>query len=597
MPAVRFVLAGCLLAAACGVRTPAPIDVAALVSARGAVEARRDLMVRVLDDPRDVQARLALATLAEQAGRPSEAIEQLDAVERLGGPLGTRWHEADRARLGRLLLARGRVRLARGAPTALADLERAATFGASATTDELARARLAIAIAQLRHSDADERTKGRAFIASLRPDAAAQMPRGIAATMSRDGTAPPRDGTAPPRDGTAPPGEEAAALLAGRSAPHDIAGGATPDAAAALRGLYGAWAWNQGARREGYEQLAAWHAATKPPRDEELQGAYLRALAWWSPVWLGEARVPPAADLVGPERCWFPGADCAPPVETPSPLPPVQELGADPRVAAAARYAATRMQSDVTALVPIARAHMRDGSIAERLGRDYVASATDAALANATLGALFDALGDPARARAAWHAAVESSAEPGFVRGLAEAAARAGDAAAALVFATQAAAAWGDPAAVWAGVARALVTTGQSVDALTAARSAIDLAGPDVLPHALDLAIAASKALGRQAQVDALVARRARLAALLPREDAEVQAVLAAHREQPTASTIASLWVASRDAARDVEIRAALAAALDGDDPRRATIVAELVALAGDPDSERALDAVSALRR
>src|SRR5512140_2527786 len=91
--------------AACGVRAPAPIDVGALVARRGPVEAKRDLDIRILADARDVQARLAVAALDEQLGRPAEAIDQLEAVERTGGPLGTRWHDADRTRLGRLLLA------------------------------------------------------------------------------------------------------------------------------------------------------------------------------------------------------------------------------------------------------------------------------------------------------------------------------------------------------------------------------------------------------------------------------------------------------------------------------------------------------------
>src|SRR5690606_9240140 len=81
--------------------------------------------------------------------------------------------------------------------------------------------------------------------------------------------------------------------------------GARDNASPPERGAFGAWLWTIGARREAYEQLAAWHAATRPPRDEALQGAYLRALAWWSPLWLGDVPPPPAEDLVGPERCWF----------------------------------------------------------------------------------------------------------------------------------------------------------------------------------------------------------------------------------------------------------------------------------------------------
>src|SRR6185436_11931608 len=118
----------------------------------------------------------------------------------------------------------------------------------------------------------------------------------------------------------------------------------------------------------------------------------------------------------------------------------------------------------------IAVAYRRDPAIAERLGRDGVAGATDAAAMHATLGALFDALGDPARARAEWQAAVDASPEPRFVRGLAEAQARQGDPDAALISATTAAAASGDAAVVWTSVARLLALAGKYVHALEAAR-------------------------------------------------------------------------------------------------------------------------------
>lgn len=549
----RFV-AALLFVAACGVRTPARIDLVALVGERGAVEARRALVVRVLDNPRDVQARLALAELVEQS-RPSEAIEQLEAVERLGGPIGTRWRLEDQQRLARLLRARGHARTARGAASALADLERAKALGIAPSVQDLEYARYLVAVAQLRHVAETERAKGRAALVEL----------------------------ANAHDIKAVPG-------------FATWGGARSTATPVERGTLGAWLWSIGARREAYEQLAAWHAATKPPRDEALQSAYLRALAWWSPLWLGEVKPPPAEDLVGPERCWFPGADCLPPPPAET-LPDPVALDAEPRAAVAARYAAARSSVDIKALLPIASAFYRDPAIAERLGRELVASNVDAALAHAALGASFDALGDPARARAAWQAAVAGSPEPTFVRGLAEATARGGDGSAALVFATQAAAAWGDPAVVWTSVAAALVASGQHVEALTAARNAIDLAGPEVLPRALDVAIAASRALGRSAQADALRVQRAQLAPRGKADDADAQAALIAHRDQPTASTIAGLWVASRTHPRDVELRAALIDALDADDPRRATVTAELVTLAADPDPDRAFQAVSALRR
>ena len=577
MRAVRRLAFVLLLVAGCGggwgVRTPARLDLAAMVKARGAADVRRALVVRVLDDPRDVQARLALAELAEQMKRPSEAIEQLEAVLRLGGPIGTRWDDEDRARLGRLLLARGRARLARGAASALRDLERAGSFGVPATKDELVQAQIAIAIANVKHVAVKERAQGRAVLA-----------KHARLAPVRSGTSP---AGAPNADAVLP--DEAAWL------------GAKADALPVERGRFGAWLWTINARREAYEQLKAWHDATKPPRDEALQSAYLRALVWWSPVWLGEAKPPPAEDLVGPERCWFPGTDCTPSAPEEAPLPPPPELDTDPRAAMAARYAAARFTiggaPDASALAPIARAFYRDATIAERLGRDLVASAPDAALAHATLGALFDALGDPARARAQWQAAADASAEPAFVRGLAEAAARTRDGSGALVFGTQAAAAWGDPAVVWTSLAATLDAAGQHVEALTAARNALDLAGPEVLPRAHDVAIAASRALDRKAQVEALTDQRAQLGPRERTEDAGARAAINAHRERPTASSVAQLWVASRAHPRDVELRATLLASLDADDPRRATIVAELVALAGDPDSDRALAAVTALRR
>jgi hypothetical protein len=509
------------------VRAPAPLDVAQLVHTRGPTEARRALQSQVLTHPRDIAARLALAKLADEQGRPSEAFEQLETVEHLGGPIGTRWHDDDRARFARLLLARGRARLARNAPTALPDLEHAARLGAAPTAEEVGNARLAIAFEQLRHVDAAVRTQGRATLAA---------------------------------------------------AEHPEWRGAVPTASFEDRARFGAWLWSIGARREAYEQLAAWHDATKPPRDESLQGAYLRALAWWSPTLLGEVPPPPEEDLVGPERCWFPGTDCLPPtVEEPAPsrleavdVPPA----ADARAVIAARYAATRASSPVpvSPLIAIATAYDRDPTIAERLARDFVDRAVDAAAAHAIIGALFDVLGDPPRARAEWQLAVTASPEVAFLHGLAESAARSGD----------------GPAA--------LVDGNRFPDALTAARSALELAGPEVLAQSIDVAIAASRAMGRTEQADALLVQRAQIAPRMRTDDSEVRAALIAHRDRPTASTVARLWVVSRAAPRDVEVRATLLDELDRDDPRRGTIVDELLLLAGDADATRAREAARALR-
>jgi len=271
------------------------------------------------------------------------------------------------------------------------------------------------------------------------------------------------------------------------------------------------------------------------------------------------------------------------------------------RAEAVARHAGLVVPGAVApdALRAIVEAYAREPAIADRLGREAVAGASDAAAVHATLGAVFDALGDPARARAAWQAAVDASPEPAFLRGLAEAQARQGDADAALITATAAAAASGDPAVVWTAVARSLAGVGKYVHALDAARSAIDLAGPETLAAALDVAIAASRALGRDSQADRLAAQRARTAPVrsvgTDADPTDARAALDGYRQRSGAATLAALWVAARWNPRDVELRAALLGAIASDDPRRAAIIGELVELSGDrdPDVRRAAAAAT----
>jgi hypothetical protein len=312
---------------------------------------------------------------------------------------------------------------------------------------------------------------------------------------------------------------------------------------------------------------------------------------------------------------------------------PPRAFSGDARAEAAARAAlgAVPGAASLDQLRAITAAFRREPAVADRMARDAVAQATDAAAMHATFGALFDGLGDPARARGAWQAAVDASAEPRFIAGLAEAQARQGDGDAALITATRAAAASGDPAVVWTAVARALRGAGRDVHALEAARSAIDLAGPDVLAHALDVAIDASRALGRHDQSQALAYERARVApdgdargedpaatASRASDPTDAAAALAAHRvwarapapapaatgaapaapggEAAPAALIDRLWRAARWNPRDVDLRAALLDALALDDPRRGVVQAELVELAGDRDLGLALAAASALR-
>jgi tetratricopeptide (TPR) repeat protein len=245
------------------------------------------------------------------------------------------------------------------------------------------------------------------------------------------------------------------------------------------------------------------------------------------------------------------------------------------------------------AVAPIVAGYARDPGVAERLARDAVAEADDGAAAQAAVGMTFSLLGDPARARTAWQAAVDLSPEPAYVRGLAEAIARAGDPDAALVYGTTAAAASGDPAVVWIELARALAEVGAHVHALEAARYAIDLAGADTIADALDVAIASSRALERDAQANELAQRRARVAPLLDTgaRDGDPTDVRAAVRD----GTPSRLWTAARWNPRDVAVRAALLHVLGATDVRRAIVMRELVQLAGDREPSIGRAAVVAL--
>ena len=493
---------------------------------------------RVLADPRDSAGHLALAEYDYWHGMPGEALEQLQIVENLGGPLGVRWTAGHRAMMAHLLVDRGMARIRRRAASGLADLEHAVRLGATVEQSALVAAKQAVAESELCHVDADVRAQGRALLLTL-PDAAGTW-RGANAN-------------------------------------------ATPDE----HGRFGLWLWGLGARREAYDELDLWHRGAPNVTSGSTYDAYVAANAWWTGN--GTMIAPPPG---------MPGTIFMPR----TPQATIEALSDGARVFAAASYAHARIPGapPFDALLAVSRAFRQQGVMADRLGRELIARQPDEAAGHAALGALFDALGDPARARVHWQAAVEAkdigSAEPLFVRGLAEAAARAGDGSAAIVFATQAAAAWGDPAAVWIAVGVALEETGDHVSALVCARSAVDLAGPDLMPRALDLAIEASHALGRQAQVEAL--RVQRVAAEPTRgspEPTDPSAAVVAYQALPTAGTIARMWVASRAHPEDLDVRLALLGALPSDDPRRATLLTEVAAFAVDRDEARALAAVRAL--
>src|SRR5687768_5370753 len=181
--------------------------------------------MRVIADPKDVRARLALATLADKLGMPSVAIEQLEAVDALGGPLGTRWHADDRARLARLIAVRGRLRLARGAPSPLGDFTRPREPGAAIADDELRVARPADALANLTHVDRELHDSGKRVLAEL-----ASKPGAPCTTTLAKRSSPTLDATD----------------AIERSAQPCIAAswrGADPKASLADRGAFGAWLW------------------------------------------------------------------------------------------------------------------------------------------------------------------------------------------------------------------------------------------------------------------------------------------------------------------------------------------------------------------
>jgi hypothetical protein len=315
-PRAAVALAAALATAwACGGGAPAARAPAPAGSALIGDAARRALTLRVLTAPGDLAARRALAALAEATGRPAEAIEQLEAVARIGGPLGPRWGASDRARLARLLAARGRARLARGAPTAIADLDRARALGEPVPDAERALARQARALARLRHADAAEREAGHREL------------RALAGTAG-----------------------EAPGLGAGVR-------GLSGSAQAAARGAYGAWLWARGARRAAWDELAAWRAAAPaagpatgaPPPSPiapaaALHATYLEARAWWSPP---DGPPPPAAELIGPARCWFRGAPGCEPVA-------LLAAPADAAAAAAAPRALATEPAEIEAWLAIA---------------------------------------------------------------------------------------------------------------------------------------------------------------------------------------------------------------------------------------------------
>ena len=235
------------------------VDVSALIASDGLDGAAAELRFRVVSDPQDRDALIALGAIEERRGRPGAALEALDRAIALGGPPGFGVPADERAHLGELYLERATERVLRGARSAVADLARAKELGAAVPPALERDAALAAALADLRHADPGLRARGAAALAAL-------------------------DG-APPET---------------RS---------DPTAAA--------WLWDHGARRAAVDRFERWADAgglAAPSTTAAMATRYLEARAWWNgvvaPEHLAQARAR------GAEPCSIaaaPGPDCAPP--------------------------------------------------------------------------------------------------------------------------------------------------------------------------------------------------------------------------------------------------------------------------------------------
>jgi tetratricopeptide (TPR) repeat protein len=234
--------------------------------------------------------------------------------------------------------------------------------------------------------------------------------------------------------------------------------------------------------------------------------------------------------------------------------------GADqaPDLAHAAAARALRGHADPRASIDdianIAAAYLRDPAAADRAADDWIAKDVDVAARAPIAAALFAAMGDPARARALWQRAADASpGELRVVRGLALAAAATDDPDAAMIFATNEAAASGDAAPALVEIARALAAHGRYDHALELVHLALQLVPRDDAAPLYDLAIAWSRAEGKDATE--LEAARAELPAAPtaapepPPGDLATEAALAADPRVPD-DDAAAAWSAFTAAIR-----------------------------------------------
>jgi Flp pilus assembly protein TadD len=364
------------------------------------------------------------------------------------------------------------------------------------------------------------------------------------------------------------------------------------------------------------------------------QGArYRRALARWRDA-LSDSAAAPGLDAI--EARW--------PIEAPPTDPPPTRFGSVD--AAALAYAMGLSGNDaVEGLAAIAAGFARDRAVVRRLADDYVDRTVAAGERTPAVVGLLLRLGDPDTAVARATALLEvSPRHPRYLRAAGEAAAAAGDIEQADVHFIAAAATSGDAGAENLAAARLYLEYGHPMPAVAALRRAVELTAPGEDQVVLRALARALLAAGRREDAEAALVRyieripapfrdRARsevLAMWAPGEppaslatgdtwrshrDAVVAAggegLAAANAADPADPVIAVAYAATLGAGEagpvldraiawcpgHVGARAARLRVTDPSDPRYATLVAELVAIAvaatDDAARRAALDAVA----
>ncbi len=518
-----------------------------------------ELRFRLATDPRDRHLYTALAAVEDQRGRPGAALAALEAAERLGRPLRGGVGGADEARLGRLLVARARARVARRSPGAEADVARARTLGAPVPAALARDAALVAIAADLRHSDPRRRHRGRARLHLVDPtlagalEDARAMPREVERAaiwldaagarralyelLARFEVAQGAAGFAAMADPVAgldrwlastrgwagPDGRPdlstlERALVAGANpcwfpaadrARCDVAlaaGSPLADGPDWEPALVDAWE-RDGVRATGRAQALAWIAVALRAEGRGQLGSASRAIRDHVdldalardealPRW---ARAALAA--LDDDEAPLPATDDLPP----GPRRAVELLVArrasattPPWPDVVARVAAGDTPALAPALVAVVVGYLADPALADRRGEEVLARAVDVAEAAPRLARLFAILGDPARARALWQRGFDADPDdPALALGLALAIADAGDSPAALQLMSRAAAGSGDPATTLYRGARGFAAAGQPLAALTLTRQAIELSAPGDEDAPAGLAIALLGELGR----------------------------------------------------------------------------------------------------